>query len=94
MMSITKYLKAHLPKRKPKPQPLMMGDFVKVRLTDGENMERVWAEIVGFNEEKQELDVRIDNHPVSPSWKYNEEITVPWRYVLEVMHDGLNKDGR
>lgn len=66
-------------------EEIRTGDFVKFRIQDGENSERVWGEIVSTNIEKQTLIARIDNHPISAAFKYNEEIEMPIGFVLDVM---------
>lgn len=60
-----------------------VGDIVKIRLTNGDVVERVWAVVQSADVERQEVTAEINNHPISPEFKLGEIITVPARFILE-----------
>lgn len=72
---------------------LKKGMLVKVRLADGDGVvERVWAEILDQVGEDG-MRVRIDNHPTSKAWQFNEEIECPISYILDVWQDEIKEEG-
>lgn len=64
-----------------------VGDIVKIRLTNGDVVERVWAIVQSVDVERQEATVEINNHPISPEFKFGETVTVPARFILEVANE-------
>jgi len=59
------------------------GDLVKVRIQDGVNSERVWAKVLETFAETQEILIELNNHPVSPVFKFGEQMKVPVSFVLD-----------
>lgn len=77
-----------------KPQPIRPRDYVKVRLQDGENSERIWCEVLACNVENQTMKMRIDNRPVSKAYARNEVLEdIPVTFVLDVLkREDMNKE--
>jgi hypothetical protein len=59
------------------------GDTVKIRLMSEGVIERVWAKVLKVFVDDQEILVELDNHPVSPDFKYKDKLTIPVSYVLD-----------
>lgn len=59
------------------------GDTVKIRLMSEGIIERVWAKVLKVFVDDQEILVELDNHPVSPDFKYKDKLTIPVSYVLD-----------
>lgn len=59
------------------------GDIVKVRIQDGTNSERIWAQVIDVDAEKQSLKVKLINEPISSVFKLGEEFELPVSFVLD-----------
>lgn len=59
------------------------GDIIKVRITDGENLERVWGKVVELGEGDAPLRVALMNDPISEGFAHGDIIPVPIDYVLD-----------
>lgn len=62
-----------------------VGDFAKLKFTDGNRVEYMWVEVVKVDKENNKYEGRVDNDPVLvQSVKYNEKVEFKKDDILQV----------
>ena len=63
-----------------------VGDFVKLKFTDGNGTEYMWVEVINVDKENNKYEGRLDNDPVLIQYvKYNDNLEFQKEDILQVV---------